>query len=54
MGPDTQFGPMRYKSTRGGVSGVKFKDAVLMGLASDKGLLVPEHLPSVSAAVLQQ
>ena len=40
---------MKYCSTRGGVNGVSFKDAVLMGLADDGGLLVPESLPDVSA-----
>ncbi len=39
---------MKYQSTRGGVSGLSFKDAVLMGLASDGGLLVPESIPDVS------
>lgn len=39
---------MKYQSTRGGVSGLSFKEAVLMGLASDGGLLVPEHIPNVS------
>ena len=38
---------MRYKSTRGGVSGLRFTDALLMGLARDGGLLVPEHIPDV-------
>ncbi|MDY5051156.1 MAG: hypothetical protein SPF17_07000, partial [Candidatus Mucispirillum faecigallinarum] len=28
---------MRYKSTRGGVSGLSFEEAVMMGLASDGG-----------------
>lgn len=36
---------MRYKSTRGGVSGLSFEDAVMMGLASDGGLLIPEKIP---------
>jgi len=40
---------MKYQSTRGGVSGISFKDAVLMGLADDGGLLVPEFIPDVSA-----
>ena len=39
---------MHYKSTRGGVSGITFKDAVMMGLASDGGLLLPESVPSFS------
>lgn len=38
---------MKYCSTRGGVSGVSFKDAVIMGLAEDGGLLVPESLPDL-------
>ena len=38
---------MKYKSTRGGVSGVSFSDSLLMGLAPDGGLLVPETIPQV-------
>lgn len=34
-----------YRSTRGGQSGLSFDEAVLQGLASDKGLLVPDQLP---------
>jgi threonine synthase len=33
---------MKYTSTRGGMPAIPFKDAVLMGLASDGGLVVPE------------
>ena len=40
---------MKYVSTRGGVAPVRFKDAVMMGLASDGGLVVPEAVPDVSA-----
>jgi len=43
---------MRYKSTRGQVSGVSFKEAVMMGLADDGGLLLPEALPHFDAAEL--
>ena len=32
---------MRYVSTRGGVDEIPFCDAVMMGLATDRGLLVP-------------
>ena len=39
---------MKYVSTRGGVSPVRFKDAVMMGLASDGGLMVPDAVPDVS------
>jgi len=38
---------MRYISTRGGISPISFKDAVMMGLATDGGLLLPEELPKV-------
>jgi len=38
----------RYKSTRGGVSGIGFMDAVFMGLAEDGGLLIPENIPDFS------
>ena len=40
---------MRYVSTRGGVKDLHFCDAVMMGLASDGGLLVPETIPDFSA-----
>lgn len=38
---------MKYRSTRGGVRGIPFKDAVMMGLADDGGLLIPESIPDV-------
>jgi len=38
---------MRYISTRGGISPVAFSDAVMMGLATDGGLLLPETIPTV-------
>ena len=40
---------MKYISTRGGVEPISFKDAVMMGMASDGGLLIPEKFPDVSA-----
>ena len=36
---------MRYISTRGGIAPIPFTDAVMMGLASDGGLLLPETIP---------
>lgn len=36
---------MNYISTRGGIEPVSFKEAVMMGLATDGGLLLPETLP---------
>ncbi len=38
---------MKYKSTRGNVRNLTFEDSVLMGLASDGGLLLPEAIPQV-------
>ncbi|HIJ85337.1 MAG: threonine synthase [Magnetococcales bacterium] len=45
---------MRYISTRGGVEPILFSQAVMMGLATDGGLLLPETIPSVAAATLKQ
>ncbi|MCF8565004.1 threonine synthase [Alicyclobacillus tolerans] len=45
---------MRYISTRGQVPSIGFIDAILMGLADDGGLLVPEQIPQVSDATLKQ
>jgi|TARA_B100000315_G_scaffold195440_1_gene186301 threonine synthase len=42
---------MRYKSTRGKTKGVAFKDAVMMGLARDGGLLIPETIPDLSGVM---
>ncbi len=39
---------MKYCSTRGGVQGLSFTDSLLMGLASDGGLLVPQSIPDIS------
>jgi threonine synthase len=44
---------MRYISTRGGIAPITFKDAVMMGLASDGGLLLPQSYPAVSGAQLE-
>ncbi|KAJ1945924.1 threonine synthase, partial [Kickxella alabastrina] len=38
---------MKYRSTRGQVSGQSFETVVLEGLASDGGLFIPEHLPQL-------
>jgi threonine synthase len=43
---------MQYVSTRGGIASVGFADAVLMGLATDGGLLVPSALPRIDATTL--
>jgi threonine synthase len=43
---------MRYISTRGQIQPVRFKDAVMMGLATDGGLLLPERIPAVNRETL--
>jgi len=45
---------MRYLSTRGGVEPVSFSQAVMMGLATDGGLLLPERFPQLDAETLQR
>jgi len=45
---------MRYISTRGGISPIAFKPAVMMGLATDGGLLLPEVLPEVDPGTLNR
>jgi hypothetical protein len=37
---------VRYRSTRGSVSGVSFEEVVLGGLAPDRGLYVPDSIPT--------
>lgn len=44
---------MRYISTRGGVDPLSFSQAVMMGLATDGGLLLPETIPQVDEATMQ-
>jgi threonine synthase len=43
---------LRYISTRGDVAPLTFSEAVMMGLGTDGGLLLPEHIPSIDAATL--
>ncbi|KAJ1979041.1 threonine synthase [Dimargaris verticillata] len=40
---------MKYQSTRGGVSGYTFEQAVLEGLAPDGGLFIPQSIPELPA-----
>ena len=44
---------MRYVSTRGGVAPIGFAEAVMMGLGTDGGLLVPLSLPRLDAETLK-
>lgn len=44
---------MKYISTRGGIEPISFKEAVMMGLATDGGLLLPETIPPVDRRTLE-
>ncbi len=45
---------MKYISTRGGIEPISFTEAVMMGLATDGGLLLPAELPVASAETIQK
>ncbi|MCD6291900.1 MAG: threonine synthase [Deltaproteobacteria bacterium] len=45
---------MKYISTRGGIDPVSFNQAVMMGLASDGGLLLPETIPVFSSHEIEE
>ncbi|MHA0857747.1 threonine synthase [Paenibacillus sp. CMAA1364] len=45
---------MKYISTRGNVEPQGFIDTVLMGLADDGGLMIPQEIPQVSAETLKE
>ncbi|MEN8180657.1 MAG: threonine synthase [Pseudomonadota bacterium] len=45
---------MRYVSTRGGVEPVSFSQAVMMGLGTDGGLLLPESFPQINGDTLKR
>jgi len=42
---------MRYVSTRGGATPLRFQDVVIEGLAADGGLFLPERIPDVRAEI---
>ena len=41
---------MKFKSTRGGVEGLSFEEALLSGRPADGGLYVPQAVPKFSKA----
>lgn len=43
---------MKYKSTRGKVNNISFTETVLMGLADDGGLMIPDAVPFLTQAQL--
>lgn len=44
---------MKYVSTRGEIAPIGFKDAVMMGLATDGGLILPKEYPSIDRQTLE-
>lgn len=42
-----------YSSTRGGQNNLDFRHVVIQGLAHDRGLFVPDSLPTVTPADLE-
>lgn len=45
---------VRYKSTRGEQTDMGFEDVVLSGLATDRGLFVPETIPTFTLEQIEQ
>jgi threonine synthase len=45
---------MKYISTRGGIAPISFSEAVMMGLATDGGLLLPEEIVPVDQDTLSR
>ena len=45
---------VKYRSTRGKQSGMTFEQVVLGGLATDKGLFVPESIPTMSMGDIEK
>ena len=45
---------MKYISTRGGIAPIDFSEAVMMGLATDGGLLLPEEIIAATATEIAE
>ncbi|MBR5494516.1 MAG: threonine synthase, partial [Psychrobacter sp.] len=45
---------MKYISTRGQTAPMDFSDVLLMGLAPDGGLMLPEHYPNIDSTTLDE
>ena len=46
--------PIQFFSTNGHPQGVDFKAALLMGLAPDKGLFMPEQIPTIPRKLIDE
>jgi len=45
---------IKYRSTRGKQQGLSFEEVVLGGLATDKGLYIPETIPKFTIEEIEQ
>ena len=45
---------LKYRSTRGGASGIASAEAIIQGLAVDGGLFVPEEMPAVGMDFIEE
>ena len=45
---------MKYISTRGQTAPMDFSEVLLMGLAPDGGLMLPEHYPNIDSTTLDE
>jgi threonine synthase len=45
---------MQYISTRGGIDPIPFTEAVMMGLATDGGLLLPRAIPRIGSSTYEE
>ena len=45
---------IRYKSTRGKQSNLTFQEVVLGGLATDKGLYIPQTIPNFTIEKIEE
>ena len=45
---------IRYKTTRGQQKNLSFEEVVLLGLGNDKGLFIPERIPTISLVEIEK
>ena len=46
--------PIKYRSTRGKQHGLRFEEVILGGLATDRGLYVPETIPTFTIEEIEK
>ena len=46
--------PIKYRSTRGKQHGLRFEEVILGGLATDRGLYVPETIPTFTIQEIEK